>query len=93
MLVTRSRHQRLKSDTTVQKTSRSVKILVKNLVKMGVSKKPKQSDIEIVNQKLKAAGVRLRVVVLNYKLYLRGTLPPRPGSTDNRPKEYDRKLM
>lgn len=33
---------------------------------MVASKKPKQSDIEIVNQKLKAAGVRLRVVALNY---------------------------
>lgn len=54
---------------------------------MVASKKPKQSDIELVNQKLKAAGVRLRVVVLNYKLYLRGTLPPRPGSTDNQPKQ------
>ena len=54
---------------------------------MAASRKPKQSDTEIVNQKLKAAGVRLRVVVLNHKLYLRGTLPPRPGSTENQPKQ------
>jgi hypothetical protein len=57
---------------------------------MVASKKPKQSDIEIVNQKLKAAGVRLRVVVLNYKLYLCGTLPPRPVSTERQSKQtYD----
>ena len=37
------------------------------------------TDLDAINEKLKAAGVRLRVVVRNRKLYLRGTLPPRPG--------------
>lgn len=36
-------------------------------------------DLESINQKLKSAGVRLRLVARNHKLYIRGTLPPRPG--------------
>lgn len=45
------------------------------------------TDIDGINQKLEAAGVRLRVVVRNRKLSLRGTLPPRPGSTETKPKQ------
>lgn len=45
------------------------------------------TEIDTINQKLKAAGVRLRVVVRNHKLNLRGTLPPRPGSTETKPKQ------
>lgn len=37
------------------------------------------TDLDAINEKLKTAGVRLRVVMRNRKLYLRGTLPPRPG--------------
>lgn len=39
-------------------------------------------DADSINQKLKAAGVRLTIVVRNRKLSLRGTLPPRPGQTE-----------
>jgi integrase len=42
----------------------------------------RQADSEeAINQRLKAADIRLRVVVRNRKLSLRGTLPPRPGET------------
>ena len=40
---------------------------------------------EAINGKLKAAGIRLRVVARNRKLSLRGTLPPRPG--ESKPKQ------
>jgi hypothetical protein len=41
----------------------------------------RQADSEAaINQRLKAADIRLRVV-RNRKLSLRGTLPPRPGET------------
>lgn len=45
------------------------------------------TDLETINQKLKAAGVRLRVVIRNHKLYLRGTLPPRPNLGETKPKQ------
>lgn len=51
---------------------------------------PRQKPIEnaeAINDKLRAAGVRLKVVVRNNKLSLRGTLPPRPNSTDTKPKQ------
>ena len=44
-------------------------------------------ELETINQKLKAAGIKLKVVIQNRKLYLRGTLPPRPGAASNTPKQ------
>lgn len=37
------------------------------------------------NGRLKAARIRVRLQVLNQKLYARGTFPPAPGSTKDRP--------
>lgn len=39
----------------------------------------------VINQRLKAAGIRLKIVARNRKLSFRGTLPPRPG--ESKPKQ------
>jgi integrase len=38
-------------------------------------------SLAVINERLKGAGIRLKVMVRGNKLYLRGTLPPKKGET------------
>lgn len=50
----------------------------------------KKYTLEAVNARLKAAKIGLSVYVKGDRLYLRGTLPPKPGSTKVKP--YQQKI-
>lgn len=44
-----------------------------------------QERLNRCNGRLKAAKIRVRIQAINQKLYARGTFPPAPGSTKDRP--------
>lgn len=50
---------------------------------------PQLPQLSVVNQRLKALKIGLTILQKGNRLYLRGTLPPRPGSEKNKPHQQE----